>query len=329
MTSKTLRNLFLALLFLGVFGRWILLPGIRNVKVRTSGKNQKELKISDLSCLRESSCRIEDLRGIHNLLGDNRVPSRHYLIKNKMSFIENNSTLYYYLRAFLVGDTALDKQLSIELGRLSDREFSSFLRGLFQCHHLECQNFFNENKEKLQLEKYVEIGLKLKIKSMAIPWHEKNKYLSRLLDNYHREEAHTHALDIIDYVPNHPKLKRFVEKHFDKIRPGNNSRKAAIYLSRYVKGWHDRKMSKLENLSNTHLEDFIFTLKNDCPGDLKRMVKSIESHKYYLENKAKLRRLMSNEIRYVGKDFPDIRQMYGVKKEDIVQGAMCNRVYFD
>ncbi len=325
MTNKTWRNVFLTFLFLGVFGRWIFLPAIKNIHQKSHEKEQLNLQIEQLSCVRKRDCQAKDLRQIPNLIGENRALTREYLNTHKNLFTDQQR-LFYFLKGFLVGDATGDKTFLSHLNKQNMTYRESFFQGLLLCHHLECFDYFKEYEALLNFEGSKDFKLRLKLKSPYLQWHEKNKHLQVLLSMYQDNQAHSKSIDVIDFIPNHPALKSFIEKHFHKINGEDKSRRASIYLSRYVRGWHQRRVGSLNELSFSQLKYFILSLKNDCPGNLVSVLKAIKEHPLYEKS---LKSTLGHELRYLAMDYPKIRKEFRLTKEDMIKDSLCHRSEFN
>lgn len=320
------RNFFLALIIIGITGRWIIIPAIKSEKVRRELSDKTNISVSKFQCLDKGTCGLSELSSMPFLVGENREKTRQQVLKVEYESHSNPRT-YHFLRGSLV--KGIDDEDSVSFVNSLDKENKIYyLQGLFFCQHVECQEFIENHLSKLNLNELDEFRLKFLLRKSG-SWRIKNDYLKELLDMYSRNGEFSKALHLIDHIPNHPRLKRFIEAHYEDVVSDFLIMKASVYLSRYNKGWHVRKLDKLiEKGSLIHIDNFLSTLKNDCPSDMKKIDKFFES----LLKKNKLndhsRELYKESLRYIVTNKDELFKKYNLREQDLVKGSLCHRSSF-
>ena len=323
---QTKRNLFLALIVIGLVGRWMIVPSIKNEKKRREMKANSRVSLSKFSCLDKGTCGLSELSSMPFLLGENRAKTRLELQKYENESMSNIKTFYFLSGSLVRGR---DDQSSLDLlNSLDKAKRQHFLDGLYFCQHLECQQFLDQYMEKFDLVEMREMELKLLLKK-AGSWKVKNGFLKELLDIYASTNQYSKALHIVDVIPNHPRLKKFIEVHYEKVVSDFLIMKAAVFLSRYNKGWHLRKeKSLIKDGSLIHMDQYLATLKNDCPADLMRLDKFVVRLKKEEKINAHSLNIYRDSLRYLVKENDFLKKKYKITDEEIVEGSLCHRSSF-
>lgn len=314
-----IHHIFAAFIVIGIFGRWIVIPSVKRVKLEKEYQAKKDAKEAQASCFDKGHCSLYDLMRGPELVGEFRPLSVKYLHKNWEELLKENSYLAWKLRGMLIGDED-NKALFIKsLKELDSRHQKAFLSGLYSCHERACQSFYAKNMELWKDDKiYFEEVSRLDLKQPG-HWGKKNKILKSLLVNYEEREEYARAIELLEFIPNHPQLKKFVEKFYLKIIGQRNIDNAAVHLARYNNGWADRQFKTiLESDVPAHKDAFLGVLKISCPQKLNQI------YSYWSQWNNNTRKIALNEARYLLKDNEKLREKIGLKKTSLVLGSKCH-----
>lgn len=270
-------NILLTMIFVGIFGRWVFIPSIKNIylnkKEAGAGEDfQVGFEQVQTDCIKKRSCLISDLLNPYFLHNESLKTTREYILDNFSMLKNENEYLSYLLLAHFVNTTSFDFVSGENLAHLTLAQQAGFFEGLFHCAGSECKEYFKLNEEHIKKYATRIQFLKIRLKQEE-SWTKLNKELDELLNLIIQNQSYIQLISLIEYIPNHPKLRSSLEKYYLNIFGQKNIEKAAFHLSRYNPGWHDRKFSEVfSSKSSPHIDHFILTMIVGCPQKTMEMV---------------------------------------------------------
>ena len=310
-------SFLLTIIAVGVFGRWVLVPSLNRLKERGERQAAEAKKVVVTSCFSVDKCSIEELYSMRFKNSENRPLLRKYILSHWDEISQTHLKQLWYLRAQVINDEDLENSLLKSVKLLNKDLQKSFLRGLFLCHHRACTSFSKKNINAWDKTIYFEEVNSLQIK-LPGSWSKKNKYLVALLTSYSKSAEFTKAVALIDYIPNHPKLKKFIESNYLKIIGQRNIEKVTYHLARYNSGWHDRSYkSVLESREGAHIDSFIRNMKVGCPQKLDLIFSYWSGWSNATRSFAKL------EAKYLFGKVTKQTKMMGLTVKDFVEESKC------
>lgn len=308
---------FLVLIAIGIIGKWVVMPSVKTMKLRQDREREKQQKEVLSSCFLRGKCSVSELLSMRSQTGNQKEQLREYVLKNWGTLVHQSPKTMWYLKAQIITAEDINEEFISDILKLSKFNQQAFLQGLSHCHNRHCLDFGKKYYARFNQEDfYDEINL-IRIK---VPghWSEKNDILKRLLDSYESSREFTKAATLIDFIPNHPMLKKFLEKHYLRVIGHTHIEKVALHLARYNPGWHDRNYKRvMKSRYMAHIDAFLLNMKVGCPQKLKE----IFSYKSYW-NEATLE-IAKKEARYLFKEMSPVVSDLGLKKEDFIASSKC------
>ena len=258
------KNIFLTLLLLGLIGRWIVVPAIKRMEAVNQINKIDQISDIQFECIKKTSYTAIELTNPFFLEASRIGLTREYLRNYGEGLYSQDAFNTSFLRGLTAKKTTNENDQEF-INSLSENDLKSFILGLYQCSNSECRDFTTTNLATLENKIDPRSRLLLKIKSDE-PWSIKNKYVEEFLFLVEKDEAYSMMIFLVEYIPNHPRLRKYLEKYYLKIIGQKNIDKAAVHLSRYNSGWHDRKYVEILSSKNlAHIDSFIQTMRIDCP----------------------------------------------------------------
>jgi hypothetical protein len=308
---------FLALIIIGILGKWVVMPSVKRMKMEQKALAEKQQKEVVTSCFSRGKCSITELLSLESQNGNRRELLRNYVLKNWNEISSQSQKTAWYLRAQVI--TAEDiKQSFLDSVLALDKNLQhSFLKGLSLCHNRHCLDFGKKFYTSWSQEEFFEEVSLIRIK---VPghWSKKNKILKGLLDTFEYSGEFTKAVALIDFIPNHPSLKKFLEVNYLKIIGQSNIDKVALHLARYNSGWHDRSIAKIMgSLSNSHIDSYLRNMKVGCPQ------KVLDIYKFRNGWNSVTKEVARVEAKYLFNQSNEITRELGLKDIDFVSESKC------
>lgn len=271
-------NILLTMVFIGLFGRWVFVPSIKKIYMNKSENHTDDFQVGfeqvQTDCIKKRSCLISDLLNPYFLHKENVVTTREYILDNFTTLRNENEYLSYLLLAHFVNTTSFDFISGENLAHLTKPQQAGFFEGLFHCVGSECKDYFKLNETHIKKYSTRIQFLKIRLKQEE-SWTKLNKELDELLNLIIENQSYIQLISLIEYIPNHPKLRSSLEKYYLNIFGQKNIEKASFHLSRYNPGWHDRKFSEvLSSRSNPHIDNFLLTMIVGCPQKTMQMIRT-------------------------------------------------------
>ena len=164
--------------------------------------------------------------------------------------------------------------LSLKEEDMNSTQIELYLSAMANCHHYKCYDYFqNQRADFLKLANASQSDkAKKSFYLMAIklprPWFEKSGDLRmyiHLLEKNEKSIAYKDLGALISAIPNHEDLKDIVAKNFFKIDSHKSG--VAVYLARYLEGWHDRNYKRflVKDVKVEDINAFILSMPIGCP----------------------------------------------------------------
>lgn len=301
LSSGQVFYILLTMIFVGLFGRWVFVPAINNLHQQKNVKSPNDFQIEfagvQKDCISKNKCLISDLLNPYFLQPENQQLARAYILENLSILKKENLYLTYLLIGHFINNESFEFLSGTKLNTLNEEKKAGLFEGLFHCPLVECKKYFEKNKEYIKKNATRIQYLKILLKQEG-SWVEHNKELDELLGLIVKNETYIQLISLIEYIPNHPKLRANIEKYYLKIFGQRNINKAAFHLARYNQGWHDRKFNEVfTSKSSPHIDGFIEMMKVGCPQKINEM-KVI----YFNKLNAVSQKLFLNEVKLFADD---------------------------
>ncbi|EQC45988.1 hypothetical protein [Bacteriovorax sp. Seq25_V] len=270
------KNLFFVLLVIGLFGRWIVVPSLKRLEAGKAVNKINSGLGTGLECMKLETCTALDLSNPIFLESSRVNETRAYLKKHFESLYSYDGFNTFHLLGQLSKVSKNEDEEKLFLKSLSSKNLHAFGLGLYHCNSRDCRDYVVAYEASLKEILSERTFLLLKIKSDD-SWELKNRYLDRLLEIIEKEQEYSLAVSLIEFIPNHPRLRKFLEKYYLYLIGQKNIDRAAVHLSRYNPGWHDRTYKEILNSGLlAHIDAYITTMKIDCPSRLNDIYSGIE-----------------------------------------------------
>jgi len=293
------------------------MPSIKTMKKKQDHKREALQKEVVTSCFLRGKCSVQELLSMHSQTGNRKEMLKNYLIKNWQELLADSPTTSWYLRAQVIDEGDINQEFLTEVLKLPKNFQHAFLKGLANCHNRHCLDFGKKYHESFSSEEFFEEIHLILIKAPG-SWVQKNKLLKKLLESFSKSREFTKAVSLVDYIPNHPLLKKYLEKHYLNIIGQSQIEKAALHLSRYNQGWHDRNVRRvLNSLYSAHIDAYLKYMRVGCPQRLEK----IYSYKKKWNSATQL--IAKNEAKYLFKEINSYPRDLGLRKMDLIQDSKC------